>query len=123
MPQQGWSDRRGDIWFEGGDELLHAFAFETAPFSREHVERKWGPLVPWLEVDLIILGGDNIVTVGDVPRCTWAKSTATGSVRLQITCQCHRVIAPATSVAEARAAFADHWQAVHVEGDQTGDGI
>jgi hypothetical protein len=37
-----WVDKHGDIWVEGDDGLLHSY--ETAPFSREHVERKWGPL-------------------------------------------------------------------------------
>lgn len=36
-------DRHGDYWTEGDDGLLHSA--ETAPFPREHVERKWGPLV------------------------------------------------------------------------------
>lgn len=35
-------DRQGDIWEKGEDGLLHSF--ETAPFSLEHVEKKWGPL-------------------------------------------------------------------------------
>ena len=35
-------DKHGDIWTYGADGLMHAP--ETAPFSREHVERKWGPL-------------------------------------------------------------------------------
>lgn len=39
-----WSDRHGDIWRLGGDGLMHSP--ETAPFSREHVEKKWGPLTP-----------------------------------------------------------------------------
>lgn len=38
-----WIDRQGDVWTLGDDGLLHTP--ETAPFSREHVERKWGPLV------------------------------------------------------------------------------
>ena len=40
----GWIDRHGDVWTEGDDGLMHTP--ETAPFSREHVERKWGPLTP-----------------------------------------------------------------------------
>lgn len=38
-----WADRHGDIWREGDDGLMHSP--ETAPFTREHVEKKWGPLV------------------------------------------------------------------------------
>jgi hypothetical protein len=37
-------DRHGDIWMLGADGLMHTP--ETAPFPLEHVERKWGPLVP-----------------------------------------------------------------------------
>ncbi|MCZ4066487.1 hypothetical protein O1W71_02235 [Microbacterium sp. H37-C3] len=37
-------DRHGDVWMLGDDGLLHTR--ETAPFSRDHVERKWGPLHP-----------------------------------------------------------------------------
>lgn len=37
-------DRHGDIWTLGDDGLMHTP--ETAPFPREHVEKKWGPLVP-----------------------------------------------------------------------------
>lgn len=36
-------DRHGDIWTLGPDGLMHTP--ETAPFPREHVEHKWGPLV------------------------------------------------------------------------------
>lgn len=36
-------DRQGDVWTTGDDGLLHSP--ETRPFPREHVERKWGPLV------------------------------------------------------------------------------
>jgi len=39
---QTWRDRHGDIWTEGADGLLHTP--ESRPFSRGHVERKWGPL-------------------------------------------------------------------------------
>lgn len=35
-------DRHGDVWTMGDDGLLHTR--ETAPFSFEHVQRKWGPL-------------------------------------------------------------------------------
>lgn len=35
-------DRHGDVWMVGDDGLLHAH--DTAPFSFEHVEGKWGPL-------------------------------------------------------------------------------
>ncbi|WP_394254728.1 hypothetical protein [Pseudoclavibacter helvolus] len=38
-----WRDCHGDIWTPGEDGLLHSP--ETAPFPREHVEKKWGPLV------------------------------------------------------------------------------
>jgi hypothetical protein len=40
----GWVDRHGDVWHDGDDGLMHTF--ETAPFPRDHVERKWGPLRP-----------------------------------------------------------------------------
>jgi hypothetical protein len=43
-----WTDRQGDVWRLGKDGLLHTP--ETAPFPREHVEKKWGPLVPNREV-------------------------------------------------------------------------
>ena len=42
-PDGEWRDRHGDIWTLGDDGLMHTP--ETAPFTREHVERKWGPLV------------------------------------------------------------------------------
>lgn len=35
-------DRQGDVWMIGDDGLLHTR--ETAPFSFEYVQRKWGPL-------------------------------------------------------------------------------
>ena len=38
----GWVDRHCDIWRFGDDGLMHTP--ETAPFSRAHVEKKWGPL-------------------------------------------------------------------------------
>ena len=41
---QAWIDRYDDVWTLGDDGLLHSF--ETAPFPREHVEKKWGPLRP-----------------------------------------------------------------------------
>ena len=37
-----WVDRQGDVWRVGEDGLMHSF--ETAPFPREYVEKKWGPL-------------------------------------------------------------------------------
>lgn len=37
-----WVDNQGDVWVQGEDGLMHSY--ETAPFPREHVERKWGPL-------------------------------------------------------------------------------
>lgn len=37
-----WQDRQGDVWTRGDDGLMHTP--DTAPFPREHVERKWGPL-------------------------------------------------------------------------------
>jgi hypothetical protein len=37
-------DKHGDVWTLGDDGLLHTP--ETAAFPREHVEKKWGPLVP-----------------------------------------------------------------------------
>jgi hypothetical protein len=39
---ESWIDRHGDVWRLGRDGLMHTK--DTAPFSREHVERKWGPL-------------------------------------------------------------------------------
>jgi hypothetical protein len=42
MTDQSWIDRQGDVWALGEDGLLHTP--ETRPFSREYVERKWGPL-------------------------------------------------------------------------------
>lgn len=41
---QGWIDKQGDVWRLGEDGLMHAY--ETAPFPREFVEKKWGPLRP-----------------------------------------------------------------------------
>ena len=38
-----WADRQGDVWHQRDDGQLETF--ETAPFSREHVEKKWGPLI------------------------------------------------------------------------------
>ena len=38
-----WADRQGDVWHQRDDGRLETF--ETAPFSREHVEKKWGPLI------------------------------------------------------------------------------
>lgn len=38
-----WLDRHGDVWvFRNG----MGWSFETQPFAREHIETKWGPLVP-----------------------------------------------------------------------------
>ena len=37
-------DRHGDIWQLGTDGRL--WSYETAPFTRGYVERKWGPLRP-----------------------------------------------------------------------------
>lgn len=45
---QAWVDRHGDVWRLGADGLMHTP--ETAPFPREHVEKKWGPLRPQSEV-------------------------------------------------------------------------
>jgi hypothetical protein len=39
-----WVDRHGDVWRLGNDGLL--WTEDTAPFPREHVEKKWGPLRP-----------------------------------------------------------------------------
>lgn len=39
-----WRDRQGDLWRLGDDGLMHSR--DTVPFSREHVEKKWGPLLP-----------------------------------------------------------------------------
>lgn len=38
-----WRDRQGDVWHQRNDGGLETP--ETASFSREHVEKKWGPLV------------------------------------------------------------------------------
>lgn len=38
-----WIDRQGDVWRLSPDDGL-MYTPETRPFSREHVERKWGPL-------------------------------------------------------------------------------
>lgn len=43
-PARAWRDKQGDVWRLGDDGLLHTP--ETAAFPREHVERKWGPLIP-----------------------------------------------------------------------------
>lgn len=32
------------MWRAGADGLMHSL--ETAPFPRERVEKKWGPLAP-----------------------------------------------------------------------------
>ena len=38
-----WVDRQGDVWrMNDADGLM--YAPKTAPFPREHVEKKWGPL-------------------------------------------------------------------------------
>ena len=37
-----WADRNRDVWRVGDDGLM--WTPETAPFPREHVEKKWGPL-------------------------------------------------------------------------------
>lgn len=47
-PATAWTDRHGDVWTLGDDGMLHTP--ETAPFPREHVVKKWGPLVPNREV-------------------------------------------------------------------------
>lgn len=39
-----WVDKQGDVWTLADDGLLRSP--ETAPFSRLHVEEKWGPLQP-----------------------------------------------------------------------------
>lgn len=44
----GWIDNQGDVWTLGSDGLMHTP--ETAPFPREYVEKKWGPLKPVREV-------------------------------------------------------------------------
>lgn len=49
-PARAWRDRQGDVWKLGEDGLL--WTAETAPFPREHVERKWGPLVAVPEPDV-----------------------------------------------------------------------
>lgn len=42
VDETAWRDRQGDIWREGDDGLMHTP--ETAPFPREYVVKKWGPL-------------------------------------------------------------------------------
>lgn len=44
MAATAWRDRHGDVWREAPDGMMHTP--ETRPFTREHVERKWGPLEP-----------------------------------------------------------------------------
>lgn len=44
MNGEAWIDKHGDVWRLGEDGLMHSF--ETAPFAREYVEKKWGPLKP-----------------------------------------------------------------------------
>lgn len=39
---EAWIDKQGDVWRLGDDGLMHTY--ETAPFPREYVEKKWGPL-------------------------------------------------------------------------------
>lgn len=39
-----WRDKQGDIWTLSPEGILETP--ETAPFPYEHVEKKWGPLVP-----------------------------------------------------------------------------
>lgn len=43
LEPRAWRDRHGDVWVLGEDGLMHSR--ETAPFPREHVEKKWGPLI------------------------------------------------------------------------------
>jgi hypothetical protein len=42
LGSESWADRHGDVWTVGTDGLMHTP--ETAPFPRDYVERKWGPL-------------------------------------------------------------------------------
>lgn len=110
---QGWRDQHGDLWFEGEDGLLHAF--ETAPFPREHVEKKWGPLTPSIDVDLDLFAGVRQVIVSGSVRGTWTKSTADGRVAFTLTCAtCGTVIGPVRGVVDVRAAFGHHWLHTHV---------
>jgi hypothetical protein len=46
---EAWIDKQGDVWRLGEDGLMHTF--ETAPFPRAYVERKWGPLKPFRGTD------------------------------------------------------------------------
>lgn len=41
-PDEAWIDAHSDVWRLGDDGLMHTK--DTAPFPRERVERKWGPL-------------------------------------------------------------------------------
>ncbi len=43
-PVQAWRDIHGDVWTLHEDGLL--WTPETQPFTFEHVQKKWGPLVP-----------------------------------------------------------------------------
>lgn len=58
-----WIDNQGDIWTLGSDGLMHTP--ETAPFTREHVEKKWGPLKPMTD------------TIDDGFGNTWVRCSPT----------------------------------------------
>lgn len=62
MPER-WVDKQGDVWTPGEDGLLHSP--ETAPFPREHVERKWGPLKPVPDGLKLREGDQPLPTVND----------------------------------------------------------
>jgi hypothetical protein len=47
--QARWIDKQGDVWTLGSDGLLHTP--ETAPFTFERVQKKWGPLKRYPEAN------------------------------------------------------------------------
>lgn len=40
-----WVDKHNDVWVFPGDGEF-GFSYETEPFTREYIEKKWGPLEP-----------------------------------------------------------------------------
>jgi hypothetical protein len=67
-PTDAWRDRQGDVWTLGTDGLMHTP--ETAPFHREYVEEKWGPLVP-----VLAPGGAVLHRPADVAGlCHWIQN-------------------------------------------------
>ena len=63
-----WADRHGDVWvFPLGTDL--GYSFETKPFTRAHIEKKWGPLTPLVRA----------VAADEQSRPTSPRNPATGS--------------------------------------------